>query len=345
MGVSASPIASTRRAEPVLRFGIHVVPFMAPNDVVTVACEAERIGYDYCVIADEGFRSDVYACLGAIAQRTDRIRIGPVTNGYTRHPAVTAAAVATLNTMSGGRAVITMLAGGSMVLAPMGIARDKPYRVVADAVTQMRRLWSGAEVSWNGERHRLDGAQLGAELMDPDPASIPVWLATRGPMLLRFAGRSADGVLLTVKPDLGEALAIVADGAAAASRPGPDRMYLGRICYTPQMIAEQLRTLPYVLMDSPPRVLTSLGFDEAGMAAVDRAAIDNDPSVLAPYLTDELLASYQVAGNPEECSAGIARLVADHALDVVVADLLSPDLEENIELLHRTHDILSASRR
>ncbi len=328
-----------------VRFGIHVVPFMAPADVVAVACEAERIGYDYCVIADEGFRSDVYACLGAIAQRTERIRIGPVTNGYTRHPAVTASAMATLNAMSGGRALITMLAGGSMVLAPMGIARESPYRVVADAITVMRLLWSGEEVTWNGARHRLASARLGAELLEPSPASIPIWLATRGPMLLRLAGRSADGALLTVKPDLGEALAIVADGAREAGRPGPGRMYLGRICYTPEMVAEQLRTLPYVLMDSPPRVLRSLGFDEAGMAVVEQAAHENDPELLSPHLTDELLARYQVAGTPEECAAGISALVAEHALDVVVADLLSPDLDENIELLHRTYEILAAGRK
>ncbi len=328
-----------------VRSGIHVVPFMAPGDVVDVAVEAERIGYDYCVIADEGFRSDVYACLGAIAERTDRIRIGPVTNGYTRHPAVTAAAMATLNVMSGGRALITMLAGGSMVLAPMGIDRERPYRVVADAVDVMRLLWSGEEVTWRGERHTLDGARLGSELVDPAAASIPIWVATRGPMLLRLAGRSAEGVLLTVKPDLGAALEIVAEGAGEAGRAGPQRMYLGRICYTPEMIAEQLSTLPYVLMDSPRRVLRSLGFDEAGIAAVERAADDNDPELLRAHLTDELLARYQVAGTPDECTAGIAALVAEHDLDVIVVDLLSPDLDENIELLHRTHEILSAGRK
>ncbi len=328
-----------------VRFGIHVVPFMAPADVVDVAVEAERVGFDYCVIADEGFRSDVYACLGAIARRTDRIRIGPVTNGYTRHPAVTASAMATLNAMSGGRALITMLAGGSMVLTPMAIERERPYRAVADAIDAMRLLWSGDEVSWRGARHALDRARLGPELLDPPAASIPIWVATRGPMLLRLAGRSADGVLLTVKPDLGAALEIVAGGAREAGRAGPQRMYLGRICYTPEMIDEQLRTLPYVLMDSPQRVLRSLGFDAVGIAAVERAGAAGDAELLRPHLGDELLARYQVAGTPDECAAGIADLVAEHDLDVVVADLLSPDRDENIELLHRTHEILSASRR
>ncbi len=124
--------------------GVHIVPLMPARDVISVAVEAERLGYDYCLVADEGFHPDVYACLGAIARATDRITLGVMTNGYTRHPAVTAAAAATVNELSGGRLVVNLLAGGSMVLSPMGIERSRPARVVADALQAMRRLWSGA---------------------------------------------------------------------------------------------------------------------------------------------------------------------------------------------------------
>ena len=56
--------------------GVHIVPLMPARDVISVAVEAERLGYDYCVVADEGFHPDVYACLGAIAMATDRITLG-----------------------------------------------------------------------------------------------------------------------------------------------------------------------------------------------------------------------------------------------------------------------------
>ena len=101
--------------------GVHIVPLMPAGDVIAVAVEAERLGYDYCLVADEGFHPDIYVSLGAIARETDRITIGVMTNGYTRHPAVTAAALATVNELAPGRVVGTMMAGGSMVLGPMGI--------------------------------------------------------------------------------------------------------------------------------------------------------------------------------------------------------------------------------
>ena len=114
------------------------------------AVEAERLGYDYCLVADEGFHPDVYACLGAIARATDRITLGVLTNGYTRHPAVTAAAAATVNELSGGRLVVTLLAGGSMVLTPMGIERARP-------APGRGRLHGSVEAAVVGRRGELEG--------------------------------------------------------------------------------------------------------------------------------------------------------------------------------------------
>ena len=265
--------------------GVHIVPLMPADDVISVAVEAERLGYEYCLVADEGFHPDVYACLGAIARATDRITLGVLTNGYTRHPAVTAAAAATVNELSGGRLVVTLLAGGSMVLSPMGIERARPARVVADSVQALKKLWSGDEVSWQGQTCSLDRARLGM-----GPQSIPLWIAGRGPRLLELAGQQADGVILTVKPDLGAALSLVEEAAAVADRAEPSRFYLGRICYTPELLEGQRRTLSFVLMDSPRRVLESLGLTTDEIAVVEHAAGGNHPELVDELVTGDLAA-------------------------------------------------------
>jgi len=322
----------------VIEIGAHIVPLMPPEMVVEVAKQAERIGYDYCLIADEGFHPDVYACLGAIARETSRIRIGAVTNGYTRHPAVTAAALATINELSGGRAFVTMLAGGSMVLAPMGITREKPYRTVSEAIEIMEALWTGEEISWEGSRFSLDHAALGM-----GSQSIPIWVASRGPLLLRHAGRHAVGAMMTVKPDLGAAFEIVDNAAADAGRAVPKHIYLGRICYTSEMLTEQRRTLPYVLMDSPTRVLESLGFDADEIALVERAAAENAPQLLDPLATLDLLARYQVAGTPAECSSQLDELIKRHRLDAFFGDVLLDNLADNVTLMEETYAIVAAA--
>ena len=319
--------------------GVHIVPLMPARDVISVAVEAERLGYEYCLVADEGFHPDIYACLGAIARATDRITLGVLTNGYTRHPAVTASAAATVNELSGGRLVVTLLAGGSMVLSPMGIERVRPYRVVADCLQAMRRLWSGDEVSWQGQTCSLDRARLGL-----GPQSIPIWIASRGPLLLELAGHEADGVILTVKPDLGAALSLIGSAAAAAGRPDPHCFYLGRICYTPDLLEGQRRTLSFVLMDSPPRVLQSLGLTPDEIEVVEHAAGANHPELVDELVTDALLQRYQVAGTAEECRAEVEELAREHSLSGVLIDALSEDLDENLAVLADSLPIIHGAR-
>ena len=319
--------------------GVHIVPLMPAEDVISVAVEAERLGYEYCLVADEGFHPDVYACLGVIARATDRITLGVLTNGYTRHPAVTAAAAATVNELSGGRLVVTLLAGGSMVLSPMGIERARPARVVADSVQVLRRLWSGDEVSWRGQTCSLDRARLGM-----GPQSIPIWIAGRGPRLLELAGQQADGVILTVKPDLGAALSLIGSAAAAAGRPDPHCFYLGRICYTPDLLEGQRRTLSFVLMDSPPRVLQSLGLTPDAIEVVEHAAGANHPELVDDLVTDALLQRYQVAGTAEECRAEVEELAREHSLSGVLIDALSEDLDENLAVLADSLPLIHGAR-
>ena len=319
--------------------GVHIVPLMPADDVILVAVEAERLGYEYCLVADEGFHPDVYACLGAIARATDRITLGVLTNGYTRHPAVTAAAAATVNELSGGRLVVTLLAGGSMVLSPMGIERARPARVVADSVQALKKLWSGDEVSWRGQTCSLDRARLGM-----GPQSIPIWIASRGPRLLELAGQQADGVILTVKPDLGAALSLVEEAAAKAGRPEPRRFYLGRICYTPELLEGQRRTLSFVLMDSPRRVLESLGLTTDEIAVVEHAAGANHPELVDELVTGALLQRYQVAGTAEECRAEVEDLAREHSLSGVLIDALSEDLDENLAVLADSLPLIHGAR-
>src|SRR6516164_5924409 len=73
---------------------------------------AEASGFDMICLADERFYREVYSCLAVFAGHTSRVTLGPcVTDPYARHPALTAMAIATLDEISGGRAVLGLGAG------------------------------------------------------------------------------------------------------------------------------------------------------------------------------------------------------------------------------------------
>ena len=75
---------------------------------VEAAREIEAEGWDGQMFMDsQSLAGDPYVKMGAWAMLTDRLKLAPgVTNPLTGHPAVTAAAVATLQSISAGRAVL-----------------------------------------------------------------------------------------------------------------------------------------------------------------------------------------------------------------------------------------------
>src|SRR5258708_20725937 len=82
---------------------------------VETARAVEADGWDGQWFMDsQSLGGDPYVAMGAWAAATDRIRLATgVTNPLTRHPAVTAAAAATLQAISGGRAVLGIGPGRS----------------------------------------------------------------------------------------------------------------------------------------------------------------------------------------------------------------------------------------
>jgi 5,10-methylenetetrahydromethanopterin reductase len=310
--------------------GCQIVPTMPVAEVVDTIRVAEELGYEYCMVADEGLMQDVFVCLGAAADVTESIRLGVVTNGYTRHPAGTAAALATVNELSHGRAFVTLVAGGTMVLQPMGIERTAPRAVIADTIEILRSLWRGEPVHWEGRGFRLDGAQL-----SHGPQSIPIWVAARGERILELAGREADGLVLMAKADLGDAIAI-------ASRGGRDltHIYLDRLAFTAEMIEEARGLYAYAILDSPPRVLLNLGIDDATITEMRAAFARGGEAALAPLVTDEMVGAYQIAGSPEQCRSQLEEMIGRHALDGFFINIIAPGLEANRRLLGEVAEIV-----
>src|ERR671910_859726 len=81
---------------------------------------------------------DPSTVLAAIAMQTRLLRVGPgVTNPYSRHPALLATAAATLDELSGGRAVLGIGAGGTNHAA-LGIERRSPVVALREALAVIR---------------------------------------------------------------------------------------------------------------------------------------------------------------------------------------------------------------
>ena len=144
-------------------------------------------------VADEHFLRDPWVQLGALAAVTTRVSIGIcVTDPYIRHPALTAAAAATLQELSQGRAVLG-LGAGSTGFPALGLTPRLPARAVTECIELSRRLWHESKpFSYRGQQ-----VQFVDDCLDfKPPIPIPIYVAARGPKMLAVAARLADTVLI-----------------------------------------------------------------------------------------------------------------------------------------------------
>ncbi len=317
------------------KLGIHIIPMMPAEEVIETIRVAEELGYEYCLLCDEGFTTDVYVTLGTVACKTSKIRLGPVTNGYTRHPAVTAIALATLNILSGGRAFVNLVAGGSMVLNPMGIPRESPLTITEETIQIMRQLWTGEMVTWKGKHYSLEKAQchLG-------PQDIPIWVAARGDKMLDLTGRLADGAMLMVKADLPTAFKIVDESAARINRQ-PQRIYLDRIAYTEDLMREATMVYGFVILDTPPRQQKMLGLTPQDLNNIREAMARGGAAEAAKLITPEMIRRYQIAGTQEECTETVKEVTRENKLDIFMLNIPSGGRDANIRLMQDVKAIFS----
>jgi 5,10-methylenetetrahydromethanopterin reductase len=153
---------------------------------------AELLGFNAFFHSDEKWTRDPYIRLAAAASATSTLGLGiSVTDPYTRHPALTAQASATLAELAPDRLTIVMGAGSHFETLP-GYGNPKPTVGLREGIELMRRLWAGERVTLDGEIVKFVAGKL-----DFDPEATPrVVIASRGPRILALAGEIADGALI-----------------------------------------------------------------------------------------------------------------------------------------------------
>ena len=176
-----------------VRAAVALPPEGPLSELVELAVAAEGLGCRTVWVNDDRLQKDVFTVLAAIARSTRDLRLGPgVTNPYSRHPALLATAIATLDELSGARAVLGLGAGGTNHRA-LGIERRAPATGLREAVTIIRGLLAGERVTVDGRVMRAHAAQL--DFVPPRP-DLPIYVGARGPKVLEVAGALADGVIV-----------------------------------------------------------------------------------------------------------------------------------------------------
>ena len=174
-----------------------------PEAIVETACKAEELGFDALfvndhVIVDDSPRNspwrnvyDPLMVLAYVAARTSRVRLGTsVLIMPYRNPIVTAKMLATLDQMSGGRAIAGVGAGWNEAeYDALGV----PYRERGARTTEYLRLW---QACWEPGPTTFHGRFFSFDNMHVNPKPVqqphvPLWIGGSSHASLRRAARFA----------------------------------------------------------------------------------------------------------------------------------------------------------
>jgi F420-dependent oxidoreductase-like protein len=179
-------------------------PGTSPLELVELAQEAERLGYDSAWAA-EAWGTDAVSVLAWLAAVTTKIKVGSaILQIPARTPANTAMTAATLDLLSGGRFLLGLGTSGPQVVEGWhGEPWGKPLGKTREYVEIVRAVLRRDVVEHHGAHYDIpysrDGATgLGKPLKlmaRPLRAEIPIYLASLRPKSVELAAEIADGWL------------------------------------------------------------------------------------------------------------------------------------------------------
>jgi 5,10-methylenetetrahydromethanopterin reductase len=305
------------------------------DDAVEYAQLTENLGFDALWgIDSQQLYTELYVSLTACAHATEEIELLPgITNPVSRHPSVTASAIAALDQVSDGRAGLGIGAGDSAVYSvgktPATLAE------LHETATTIQSLLDGETVTFEGEPFTLETVRR-----RPD-----VYVAAEGPKTLQMAGAVGDGVIFGggPKPETVSELGLenIRVGIDDAGRDFED---MKLIALAPSCVAEtraeavrklkpviepiawhnfsfSVQEAPEHLQEDLRRLAEAHDMQEHGKETAD--AIEVVPDEVWEYLGDR----FAIAGPPETCRARIERL-AELGVDHIMC-LFPPDRAEH----------------
>ena len=323
-----------------MKFGVTILPENLAK-LPARARLAEEVGFDYLGIGEsQSLFREAYVSLAVVAQATQRARIGPtVSNPLTRHPAVTASAIASINDLSGGRAFLGIGTGDSAVLnlglRPARLAQVKEYM---DAV---RALLSGQTYQYRQRSIHVGWSRT----------VVPFLMSAEGPRTLAMAGAEADAVLVhtgLTSEVLRDSVARIREGERAAGKPeGSTEVWAFAKCNVAGRREEAIGEIKMALAASghhafrftlegkhvPEELIEPIATLQREYVPAQHEQLGQTRNAVLSDelgLTDYLAERFAVAGTPAECREK-TKTIEQAGVGVLFITAIGPNPEEIIK--------------
>jgi probable F420-dependent oxidoreductase len=267
-----------------------------PAELVQVAQACEAAGFGYVAVCDhvaipsaqaEAMSTewwDTIATLSYLAAVTERVRL--LSHVYVlpyRHPLLAAKAWATLDALSGGRAILGVGVGHvAGEFAALGVSFEERGRLLDESIDAVRAALRDEFATHKGKEWEFD--DVGARPR-PVQASLPIWVGGSSRPAMRRAAERGDGWLPQGPPEGGMAAGVAFVREHRAATRGDDPIVIGALSgplrlENPEKVAGYLRTYKDIGCDQIQVGFTSRSAtelcDQIARFAADVAPLVND---------------------------------------------------------------------
>ncbi len=281
------------------------------SDLIAVAQAADRLGYD-SFWTGESWGRDAFTVLTMLACNTERIKLGTgIVTVYSRTPGLIAQSIASLDCISGGRAILGLGTSGRIVIQDWhGVKFDYPVSRTREYIEIVRMALAGGRVNYDGRFYQLQRFRMGVQ---PVQDVIPIYVASLGKRNLELTGELADGWLpiWTHREKLPE---IKGPLLARLRESGRDD---GDMTTAPQILScasNNEETVGNAIRQARAHMAFYIGgmgtyyYDlfcrygyQAEGDAVRRSWAEGDRGAAAQAITDEMVDSITAIGTPNDC--------------------------------------------
>jgi 5,10-methylenetetrahydromethanopterin reductase len=307
------------------------------SECADIAAAAEHAGFADVWLPDHYFLRDAFAAQALMAVRTSRIRFGTaVVSPLLRHPTLLASSAATIQELSGGRAVIGIGVGGFEFPTQLGFRIEHPLALVREAVEIVRTVIRGEDVDIRGRYFTTTGAKLLWSV-----AEVPVYMAARGAMMLELAGEIADGVIThgLARSYVDFALERIGQGVRRGSRPAGAcelaLMFDVEVDDDVDAAIERLRPRCTIMAGGAyaESLIPVFGLDPAQVMPLREAVRSQDPGA-ARLVTDDMVRAFAVAGPAKHVAERLEEL-AGMGVGRVILSTGGRSIEEAVRNVER----------
>jgi 5,10-methylenetetrahydromethanopterin reductase len=297
-----------------MRLGLCFDGFYSIQEMIELARIADEVGMESIWMSDHlCFRDSLTSCMALLAS-TKNIKVAPAPmSPYSRHPIISAMAIATLEEFAPGRVIASPGTGNAAALKEAGIESPRPLKTMREYVEILRRFLNGETVQFKGEMFQINGAKMGFVPARP----IEMYLTAVRSRMLQLGGEIGDGVLLSAGCAPGYIERCVADirvGAAKAGKAPADADVAG---FVTASVAEQSREaidanklfLAYIFRNAHHAQNIKLGGGKVDQEALAAAVATRDWEAAKQFISDDVVHAHSVAGTAAECRARLEAFV------------------------------------